>query len=212
MISIEDLWNSEKYNPLKTLRYQEIVEFVFENIKLKNSATRWYFIYNFFTLALLILAAIYGPNSGGHLFKNISRSLLWGALSGSIFIIPVHEIIHGISYLLQGAPKIHFGADFKQMIFYVASDKYIIDRKKFYIVALSPFILINLITLFVAIINPQWIIFSLCFLLFHNIMCIGDFAMVSFFLKHRDKELYTYDDHNEKISYIFEKRRDVRLR
>jgi hypothetical protein len=36
-------------------------------------------------------------------------------------------------------------------------------------------------------------------------MCIGDFAMISFFQLKKDKELYTYDDHKEKTSYIFEK-------
>jgi hypothetical protein len=207
MVSVDELWNSGKYNHLKTLRYFEIIDFVFENIKLKNSATRWYFIFNLFTLIVLAFFVFYYLKQDILGYKIVIRFFLWGALSGSVFIIPFHEIIHGITYLLQGAPKVYFGADFKQMIFFVASDKYVINRKRFFIVALSPFIIINLVTLVLIIsLNPQWIIFSLCFLLFHNIMCIGDFAMVSFFLKHKDTELYTYDDHKEKTSFIFEKK------
>lgn len=207
MVSVDDLWNSDKYNHLRTLRYKEIVEFVFENIKLKNGATRWYFTYNLVNLLLLISLTIYGYSIGILIFNTVFKFFLLGLLAGSIAVIPVHEIIHGISYLMQGASKIHFGADFRQMIFYVASDKYILDRKRFFRVALSPFVVINLITILLTInLSAQWCIFTLSFLLFHNIMCIGDFAMVSFFLKHKDKEIYTYDDHQERTSYIFEKR------
>ena len=207
MVSVDDLWNTEKFNHIKTLRYQEIVGFVFENIKLKNGATRWYFSYNLINLILLTSLIIYGLSTGSLVFKTLSKFFLFGLLAGSIAVIPVHEIIHGITYLLHGAPKIFFGADLRQMIFYVASDKYVLNRKGFFRVALSPFIIINLATIFLSIyLNINWCIFALSFLLFHNIMCIGDFAMVSYFLKHKDKELYTYDDHKEKTSYIFEKR------
>jgi len=204
--SVDDLWNNSKYSHLKTLRYQEIVEFVFENIRIKNSATRWYFVYNLLTLLILTGFAIYSNHTGDLPFKIILKYFFLGAIAGSFLIIPVHEIIHGLTYLLQGAPKIHFGADFKQMIFYVSSDKYVIGRNGFLGVALSPFTIINLIVIMLVFFSSsQWIIFLTSLLLFHNIMCIGDFAMVSFFLKNKDKELYTYDDHKEKTSYIFAK-------
>jgi hypothetical protein len=207
MVSVDDLWNIEKYNHLRTLRYHEIVEFVFENIKLKNGATRWYFIYNLVNIGILTSLIIYSINLDILNFNTVFKLFLLGFLAGSIAIIPVHEIIHGIGFLMQGASGIQFGADFRQMIFFVASDKFVMDQKAFFRVALSPFAVINLITIFITFfLSAQWTIFTLSFLLFHNIMCIGDFAMVSFFLKHRNRELYTYDDHKERTSFIFEKR------
>jgi hypothetical protein len=36
-------------------------------------------------------------------------------------------------------------------------------------------------------------------------MCIGDFAMISFYQQNEGKELYTWDDISIKTSYIYEK-------
>ena len=205
-ITVEELWNSGKYKHLQTLKYHEIVEFVFKNIRLRNLATRWYFGYNLFTLILLICSSIYVFYAGDLNFKSIFKLFLWGLLAGSFLVVPVHEIIHGLSYLIQGVPKIHFGADFRQMIFFVSSDKYVIGRQAFYKVALSPFLIINLVVLIlIFLLDIKFTIFLISFVFFHNIMCIGDFAMVSYYLYHKDKELYTYDDHSQKTSYIFEK-------
>lgn len=204
--TVEDLLSSGKYNILKTLKYQDIIDFVFENIRLKNAATRWYFGYNLLSLISLAGFIIYSHNVAEIPFKLIFKFLFRGFITGSFFIIPVHELIHALSYLVQGAPKIHFGADLKQMIFYVSSDKYVIGRKGFYGVAFSPFVSINLFAVVMIFFSGlPWIIFLVSFLFFHNIMCIGDFAMVSFYIKHKDKELYTFDDHKERTSYIFEK-------
>jgi hypothetical protein len=34
-------------------------------------------------------------------------------------------------------------------------------------------------------------------------MCAGDFALLSYFEFHRDKELYTFDDVRNKTSYFY---------
>ena len=96
--------------------------------------------------------------------------------------------------------------DLKQMIFYVTADRYIIGAKKFYLVAMAPFAVINLagISFILSHPSPEIIIGLLTFLFLHNLMCIGDFAMLSFFYKHRDKELFTFDILEDKESYICE--------
>ena len=203
MVSVDDLWKSGKYKLIKTLKYNEIVEFIFENIGFKNASSFFYFFYNIITLIILIGFGFFFFDAG---FKNFFRYLSGGIIAGSILVIPVHELIHGITYKLLGAPKIHFGADFKQMLFYVAADKFVINRNRFYLVAISPFFVINLFTIiFLFNFSVPLIISALSFLLLHNLMCIGDFALVSFFQRFQDKELFTYDDHKEMTSYIFEK-------
>jgi hypothetical protein len=72
------------------------------------------------------------------------KQLVAGTIAGSFLVIPLHESVHGLAYKIIGAPKIHFGADLKQMIFYVAADKYPVGRKGFYFIALAPFLFINL--------------------------------------------------------------------
>jgi len=178
-----------------------------ENIQLKNAVTITYFGYNLISLILLSGYVISYSGTTKYDIRDFIMPLLSGALAGSFLVIPVHELIHGLSYKLIGAPKIIFGADLRQMIFYVASDKFILGRKGFYLVALSPFIMINIITIIILFnFSVPWIAGIMCFLFFHNIMCVGDFAMVSFFAANSDKELFTYDDHKERTSYIFERK------
>lgn len=201
---IEDLNNETRFKKLITLKYDDIISFVFSYIKKSTPAVYFYFISN----ALLLSVFLYLFISGfGHNFRFLMKQLIAGIIVGSFLIIPVHELIHGLAYKIIGAPKIHFGADLRQMIFYVAADKYPVGRKGFYFIALAPFLFINLAVIAILFLFPEksLLAFMVSFLFFHNIMCIGDFAMVSYFQQNKEKELYTYDDHQEKISYIFEK-------
>ena len=50
---------------------------------------------------------------------------------------------------------------------------------------------------------PGGLIFSAFFLLSHNIMCIGDFA-ISGFIERYGGRVYTYDEPENKMSYFFE--------
>ena len=204
--NVEDLQDESRFRLLKTLRYEEIVEFVFENIQKTNYSTRFYYFINALLLALIIGFSIAGFKNDLFIFGNYAKFFFFGMIAGSILVIPLHELLHGIAYKFNGAPRIDYGADLKQGIFYVAANNYVIGKKEFKIVALTPFAVINIaafITL--SFLTPHYFIMTLFFLLFHNIMCIGDFAMLSYFLRHNDKELYTYDNHKEKRSYIFEK-------
>jgi len=107
---------------------------------------------------------------------------------------------------LLGAKKIRFGADLKQMIFYATAEDFVGGKSEFTIVALAPFVVINFISLFTAVfIFPQNWIFFLSLLLFHNVMCIGDFSMLSFFERHNDKEVYTFDDLKTMTAWFYEK-------
>ena len=202
---VEDLQDTNRFKLIRILRYQEIVEFVFENIRKTNNATRLYYFVSLLTFAFIAGLTITGFKNEIFSFKGYASSFFWGLLAGSFFIIPVHELLHGLAYKLKGAPRINMGADLKQGIFYVAADKFVIGKEKFFFVALFPFIIINIIALLlIPFTNPTQLITLFYFLFFHNMMCIGDFAMMSFFIENKGKELYTYDDHKEKTSYIYE--------
>ena len=203
---VEDLQDESRFKLLKTLRYEEIVEFVFENIQRKNNSTRFYYFINVLILALILGFSISGFKNELFIFGHYAKFFLFGLIAGSILVIPLHELLHGIAYKFTGAPRIDYGADLRQGIFYVAANNYVIGKNEFTIVALTPFAVINIAS-FITLnfISPYYFVMTLFFLLFHNIMCIGDFAMLSYFLNNNSKELYTYDNHKEKRSYIFEK-------
>lgn len=206
MMNADSLNENPDFRLFKKLGYDSIIPFVLENIRLKNNATRFYFFINILFLAILFGLSLRGFNAYNFTYGTYFKFLFGGILAGSFLVVPFHEGFHGLAYKIKGAPSIQFGADMKQMLFYVAADKYVVGRKKFYFVALAPFVMINLIgIIFLFFVPIYWHIFIYTFLLMHNIMCIGDFAMVSFFMHHDDKDLYTFDDHKERVSYIYEK-------
>jgi len=57
---------------------------------------------------------------------------------------------------------------------------------------------------FTALWVQQYILFTVSLLLSHNIMCIGDFAMMGYACSIK-KELITYDDPQKKRSYFYVK-------
>ena len=205
-ILAEELQNENEYRMLKSLRYDEILSFVFDNIRQKTFSSRFYLVINFFYLFLLIGLSIAGFIYQEYRLSSYILYISGGILAGSFLVIPIHEALHGLAYKMIGAPRIHYGADLRQMLFFVAADRYVIGRKGFYLVALTPFIVINSLSILALFfLHPYWLVAGLAFLLLHNIMCIGDFSMVSYFELNPGRELYTYDDHKIRTSYIFEK-------
>jgi len=205
----DQLEHDPHFSPVNRLHYDNTLEFVWQNIRYKNLASGFYFFVNIFSLLFLLMISIHGFIILDFLPGRFLPCLLWGIVAGSFIVIPVHEGLHGLAYMLTGAPAVHFGADLKQMLFYVAANRHVLGRKGFYFIALTPFSVINILSILAAsLLSPYWHIFFVCFLLFHNIMCIGDFAMISYFVRHPQKELYTFDDHQSRISYIYERIQD----
>jgi hypothetical protein len=205
-LSVEYVRNSNEFSLVKELRFNEIISFVLENIRLNNFCTGFYMFINLLFISFLSGQTVYGFMKDVFSFHSYMSSLGWGALAGCILIIPFHEGLHALGFLLIGARKIKFGADFKQMIFYATAADFVAGKRGFSIVALAPFVVINLACLPIAIIfGPEGRVFLTIMLLLHNIMCIGDFGMLSFFMRHKDKEMYTFDDPDTKTAWFYEK-------
>jgi hypothetical protein len=113
-----------------------------------------------------------------------------------------------MAYRILGARKIRFGADMQQLIFYVTADRYPVSGNELFFLALLPFVAINLMSVLIFIlVFPQWILFGSFLLLSHNIMCIGDFAIVNY-VYHIPGKVYTFDRMDERKSYFFVKVND----
>jgi len=205
-LSIEDVQNNPGFRPVKELRFNEILTFVLENIRLTNLYTIFYLFFNFLFFGLLAVIIVIGIREDYFSFSTFLSTMGWGVITGSILIIPFHEGFHALAFFVIGAQKIKFGVDFKQMIFYATAKDFVADRKGFTLVALAPFAVINLISLPILIYGGIGLrLFVIVSLLLHNIMCIGDFAMMSFYSSNKDKELYTFDDLETKTAWFYEK-------
>jgi len=195
----EKLKTDPDFRLVAELGFEEMVPFVFSQIRDRGLMSWLYFISTGAMLVYVILQVIWG--------KQVIWQLVGGVFAGSFLVIPFHELIHALAYRLLGAKKIIFGADLKQFIFYVTADRYPVSGASIVFLAMLPFILINLCAFIVAYaVFPEHLIFFGVFLLSHNIMCIGDFAISNYVVRSSGK-VYSFDVPEEKKSYYYEKRR-----
>ena len=201
---IETHQSDPAYLLVYKLGFQDMVPFVLQQIKRKGLYSWLYATAN---LAILVFILVYSittlldHNLG---WKSLLIQLALGAFAGSILVIPVHELIHGLAYRILGAKKIIFGADLTQFIFFVTAKHYVVSGKEVHLLTLAPFVIINMLTICLTLwLFPQWTLFSGVFLLSHNIMCIGDFAISNFVSKAKGR-IYNYDEPENKMSYFFE--------
>lgn len=205
----ETLERDPAYRKVLDLEFSEMIPFVLDNIRKPGIIPLIYMAVNTGFLVFIIIYIIWSVNHASLQAGNIIWQILAGVLAGSILVIPPHELLHGLAYRILGARKISFGADFKQFIFYVTAHRFPISKKELVFLAMTPFVLINLaIIASAATWASPYTLFFATLLLSHNMMCIGDFAMIGYACSQRGK-VYTYDDTKKKTCYFFEKQEQL---
>ena len=199
-----ELRESERYRLLKRLEFDDILDFVLENIRKRNPVTFLFYLVNALFLAAIIAWIIWSRWHLDSAWKSLILQGVAGLFCGSFLIIPFHEALHALAYKMMGAPRIHFGKDLRQLLFYVAVDRYVINHRELTLLALTPFIGINVLMVAMTLLFfPQILTFTLFLLVSHNVMCIGDFAMSGFAWEYRHNRIVTYDEMDSKTSYFY---------
>jgi len=203
-IKPHEIKTGKQFRLIHVLSYENVAPFVFSYIKKRNLASFSFFLFNliYIVIGIVKLGDYISSDifSWNHLFLNIAL----GFIVIPLLLVPLHELIHALMYKLMGAPKIRFGADLSQYIFYVAADNYAINFKEMLVVAMTPFILISFILIFGAQSLNGGLSFSLILtLIAHGTMCIGDFAVLSFFFDNGFKDMITFDMVDEKKAYFY---------
>jgi hypothetical protein len=202
-INAEDLQDPGRFRLLVSVPFNELIDFVIEYLKRKTNLMVFFWAVNIFFLLVAITFRIH--ISGYFHFKSIFLHSILGFIVFPIAVIPVHELLHIITFLLTGAKRIRVGMDLRQYIFYVSAHKHVVTPRQFSIVALTPFIVISITLAALIIIMPGLWKWSLSALLFvHATMCSGDFALMNFYRVNSPKKILTYDDAEEKVTYFFE--------
>ena len=203
---VETLRTDPAYQLIAELGFHEMLPFVMKQIKRRGVFPAIYFAVNLGMLIFIILLIVKGLSGQYLSWKQIMLQGVSGILAGSILVIPIHELLHGLAYRLLGAKKIIFGADPAQMIFYVTAHKYPVSGREVHLLSMTPFVLINLLTLTAtALFFKDKLLFSAFFLLFHNMMCIGDFAISGYLCGAKGK-VYTFDEPERKMSYFYQEK------
>lgn len=208
----KDLNNDSQFQLIEKVSYQNIREFIFKEIGIKSKLIRIYGLFQLLAfIVILVLVGYYGVLSiRNHQFSpELIAILLAGFLSVTLLIV-IHELIHAAAFLLLGKKNIAFGMQWKRFIFYAESNLQVLSGKQITMVALFPFILLSIAGIIGAIISsgPQ-VVFWLTLTLVHVFFCSGDFTIVSFIIRHKNEEIYTYDDRSKKMTFYFKKNKNV---
>ena len=205
-MKISILQDESKYRLVRAMPIDELKPFVIENIKKKNKYASGYMMLNYALIIATIAFIAFFPTENKTQFKTLLMYFCIGvALSFSLLII-LHELIHGITYKFVGAPKVSYGGSLRAFVFYAAANKFVADKSSFFKVALAPFVVItvlSIVTFLIGDVYIKWLAVGV--LMGHTTLCGGDFAMLSFFEEHKEKEMFTYDDMENKVMYFYEK-------
>lgn len=203
--SIEELQNSDRFELVAELEHRQIKEFVMEQITTESKLIKGFMIYQ----GVMILVGLFFATRPVVLaIRGNYEPLFW--LFGAIvfaftFLIIMHELLHLLALKITGAPKIKIGGYFKKFIFYAEADRHVLNRQQFALVALTPLVVVKVITLiaiFLTFGHPA-VYFWIFLMSAHSLFCAGDIGMLAFFDRFPDSNVYTYDVQEEKRSYFF---------
>ncbi|MBK7971199.1 MAG: DUF3267 domain-containing protein [Bacteroidia bacterium] len=186
------------------LNHQDIIPFVKSFLFRKNKITVFYLVFNILICIWLIYSMFISVYTNILTLGEAFTWFSWGCLI-PFLLVPIHEGLHGIAYKGCGAKTVSYDVNWKQFYFMAIADKFVATRKSFMIVALTPFTIITLALLIPVLFpsTPSVDIMLITATFVHGSMCAGDFGLLSYFETNRNKEVITYDDRGEGLSYFF---------
>lgn len=197
--SIDELRDEKQFRLLAGLGHKDLIPFVSEYYR--RNLTWVTALHYAFSVALLSIAIAIGVIDGYSLDAWLSR---FGAgVLSFLVLLPIHEAIHGIVYKLAGARDVRYGVSLRQFYAYAIAHRFVASRRVFVWVAAMPFLVINTALVVAAILVEPYRFYLVSVLLFHTAGTSGDFAFLNYLWIHRREEFYTYDDADEKASYLF---------
>ena len=193
------------YEPFEELEHDDLIPFVQDAIKHR---TGYFYFYHSILLLFLFLTL-------GFYFHLVwSGQLSWNKGLGAIMLgvsipfltIPLHELIHMLAYKIEGAPQTTVYVNLRKFYFAALADQFVVNRQEFIRIALAPFIVLFFLFTAPLFFNSPFVQQTFLSALFvHIATCSGDFALLNYFAHHIDKELITFDDADNKITYFYKK-------
>ncbi|MCD6354214.1 MAG: DUF3267 domain-containing protein [Prolixibacteraceae bacterium] len=206
--TIAELNDNSRFELIAKLNHKQIKEFVINQLSESSKLTLSYMIYQI----VMILTGLFFFTRSIVLALRGELLPLYSSLTALVFsfsfLIIVHELLHGVALKVTGAKNIHFGGYLKKFIFYAEADRHVISRKQFALIALTPLVVVKIVTLIgvVLFLNQPVFYFLIFVMSAHSLFCAGDIGLLSIFYKYNDSDIFTYDVKAEKTSYYFRKK------
>ncbi len=191
------------YTLLDTLDHQDIMPFLQQYIKKKTISAIFYYTFCGISLGVIGAYAALLYFSSGFKGEDVFFHVSLGCLL-PFLLIPLHEYLHAIAYKWVGASNTSYDVNWKKFYFMAVADKFVANRQEFLVVAWLPFTVISLLSFLLCWVTPPlWGLTMTTTIGIHAAFCSGDFALISYFEYHKDKELITFDDVTNKVSYFY---------
>lgn len=207
--TISELQNSGEYELIAQLEHHHIKQFVLEQLTNEGKLVKSYMYYQ---LLMVLIGILFLLRAVVLAFQSAPQAFYW-SLASLVFcfsiLIALHELLHGVALKLVGAKNIHYGAYLKKFIFYAEADRYVLNRKQFALIALTPLIVIKSIALLgiLAFFGHPTANFFIVLMSAHSLFCAGDIGLLSLFYRNKNAEIFTFDVKAEKRSYYYQKRK-----
>lgn len=172
----------------------------FIGTQLKNSSfsINTYFAFLFVLTCALISIVIY-RFFWHHPIELFFYQFVLGVLLG-IFLVPFHELLHGMYLKILGCISIGFEWNILKFRYSCFSNQFVMSKKEYHHFLITPFIIITIISFFLACVFSQFEVLFLSMLLMHSSMSAGDFALLSFSSRLNRNSLFIYYDNKVKIT------------
>ena len=191
------------YVLLDEMNHAEIVPFVKKFLHKRTWFSSFYYLSVIVSFSFLLFFCVKYYRSGIFTFGNILLQIFIGVLL-TLVLIPFHEGIHALAYKSQGAKQTSFDANLKRFYFLAIADRFVTSKREFIIVALAPFLSISLALLVALYLSGvEWKVTLFATLTIHSLACSGDFALLSYFEFNKERNVVTYDDKENKVSFFY---------
>jgi len=205
--TIDELKNSGEYELIAQLNHQQIKEFVINQLTQNGKIIKIYMIYQ---IVMILIGTFFFTRSIVLAFKS-SITPLYYSLAALVFcfsvLIIIHELLHGIALKITGVKRVTFGGYLKKFVFYAEADRFVINRRQFAFIALTPLFVVKLITLtgIIFFFNQPALYFLIFVMSAHSLFCAGDIGLLSIFYQYKNTEIFTFDVKEEKTSYFYKR-------
>ena len=203
-ITPEEL-DANGYVLMDEMNHADIKPFVKTYISKRTWYSSIYYLSVFLSFSLLLFYCVKVHYSHHYPLTKILLRIGLGLLL-TIVLVPVHELIHGLAYRLMGAKNTSYDVHLTKFYFLAIADKFVTNKQEFKIIALAPFLIISsALTIAFFFTQEPWKVTLLTTLLIHSFACSGDFALLSYFEFNKKKNIVTYDDKQNNVSFFFAK-------
>jgi hypothetical protein len=203
----DDLLTNPEFELFEEIDYANLKSFVVKEIERRSVLIVAYSIVQ--VVAILAVAGLLAFFTIGLIVDGKFSSELITAGCAILFsctlLIPIHELIHAAAFLILGKRDIGFGVQWKKFLFYAEANMQVLNRKEMTIVGLTPLVVIAIVstTIIALQISTLTSLFFALIFTVHLLFCGGDIAIISFFVRHKQHELYTFDNCEKKKSFYF---------